>query len=91
MTRKLISIALFFLAVTTLGAIYVHSEKDRADSQSAHWGNRKTWALSKRPKRLPYAPQHAPLLQLKRNPSRDVPKMLVLPGRFTVVLSAEAL
>ncbi len=35
MTRKLISIVLFFLAVTTLGAIYVHSEKDRADSPAA--------------------------------------------------------
>ena len=35
MTRKLIPIALFFLTVAALGAIYVHSEKARADSPAA--------------------------------------------------------
>ena len=35
MTRKLISIVLFFLAVATLAAIYVKSEKARADSPAA--------------------------------------------------------
>ena len=35
MTRKLISIALFFLTVAALGAIYVHSEKTRVDPQAA--------------------------------------------------------
>jgi hypothetical protein len=34
-TRKLIPIALFFLAVAALGAIYIHSEKGRADSPAA--------------------------------------------------------
>jgi hypothetical protein len=34
-TRKLISIVLFFLAVATLAAIYVKSEKARADSPAA--------------------------------------------------------
>ena len=35
MTRKLISAALFFLTVAALGAIYLHSEKARADSPAA--------------------------------------------------------
>ena len=35
MTRKLIPIALFFLTVAALGAIFVHSEKARADSPPA--------------------------------------------------------
>ena len=35
MTRKLIPIALFFLTVAALGAIYVHSEKARVDPQAA--------------------------------------------------------
>ena len=35
MTRKLIPIALFFLTVAALGAIFVHSEKSRADSPAA--------------------------------------------------------
>ena len=35
MTRKLVSIVLFFLAVATLGAIYVKFEKARADSPAA--------------------------------------------------------
>jgi hypothetical protein len=34
-TRKLIPIALFFLTVVALGAIYVHSEKARADPPAA--------------------------------------------------------
>jgi hypothetical protein len=34
-TRKLIPIALFFLTVAALGAIYVHSEKARANSPVA--------------------------------------------------------
>jgi hypothetical protein len=34
-TRKLIPIALFFLTVATLGAIYVHSEKARTASPGA--------------------------------------------------------
>jgi hypothetical protein len=34
-TRKLIPIALFFLTVAALGAIYVHSEKARVDPQAA--------------------------------------------------------
>jgi hypothetical protein len=34
-TRKLIPIALFFLTVAALGAIFVHSEKARADSSAA--------------------------------------------------------
>jgi hypothetical protein len=34
-TRKLIPIALFFLTVAALGAIFVHSEKARADSPAA--------------------------------------------------------
>jgi hypothetical protein len=33
-TRKLIPIALFFLTVAALGAIYVHSEKARVDPQA---------------------------------------------------------
>ena len=35
MTRKLIPIALFFLTVAALGAIYVHSERARVDPQAA--------------------------------------------------------
>lgn len=35
MARKLISISFFFLVVATLGAIYVRSEKVRADSPAA--------------------------------------------------------
>ena len=35
MTRRLIPVALFFLTVAALGAIYVHSEKARADPQAA--------------------------------------------------------
>lgn len=35
MTRKLMPIALFFLTVAALGAIFVHSEKSRADSRAA--------------------------------------------------------
>ncbi len=35
MTRKLIPIALFFLTVAALGAIYVHSEKARVDPRAA--------------------------------------------------------
>ena len=35
MSRKLIPIALFFLTVAALGAIYVHSEKARVDPQAA--------------------------------------------------------
>ena len=35
MTRKLISVALFFLTVAVVGAIFVHSEKARADSPAA--------------------------------------------------------
>ena len=35
MTRRLIPIALFFLTVAALGAIYVHSEKARVDPQAA--------------------------------------------------------
>ena len=35
MTRKLIPVALFFLTVVALGAIYVHSEKARAYSPAA--------------------------------------------------------
>lgn len=35
MTRKLIPIAPFFLTVAALGAIYVHSEKARADPPAA--------------------------------------------------------
>ena len=35
MTRKLIPIALFFLTVAALGAIYVHYEKARVDPQAA--------------------------------------------------------
>jgi hypothetical protein len=34
-SRKLIPIALFFLTVAALGAIYVHSEKARVDPQAA--------------------------------------------------------
>ena len=35
MTRKLIPAALFFFTVAALGAIYVHSEKARADAPAA--------------------------------------------------------
>ena len=35
MTRRLIPIALFLLTVAALGAIYVHSEKARADAPAA--------------------------------------------------------